>query len=76
MVAVEGDEPFDEIDAVKKGDTTTFVLTTYDTAGVYSLTMVIFKGKHLRRESLYGCPVNVAAKLSDNSWIIVELLVE
>ncbi|KAJ8372885.1 hypothetical protein AAFF_G00275890 [Aldrovandia affinis] len=38
--------------------------------------MVIFKGKRVRHEWLYGSPDNILVKVSDNGWINTELLIE
>eukprot|EP00064_Thunnus_orientalis_P007896 superscaffoldBa00000903_g7918 len=64
-----------EITAGETGETTT-VLAAFSAVGQYSRTLLIFKGKRLRMEWLYGCPSHVIASVSENGWINSELFVE
>ncbi|KAJ8401643.1 hypothetical protein AAFF_G00379600 [Aldrovandia affinis] len=64
-----------EITAGEKRETTT-VLAAFNAVGTYPSLMVIFKGKRVRHEWLYGSPDNVLVKVSDNRWINTELLIE
>lgn len=74
-VVGEVGKPCVEVTAGEKGETTT-VLAAFNAAGTFSQTMVIFKGKRLRCEWLYGCPENVAVRVSDNGWINRDLFQE
>lgn len=60
-----------DITAGEKGETTT-VLAAFNAVGQYSRTLVIFKGKWLRMEWLYGCPNHVIASVSENGEHFVE----
>lgn len=74
-VVGEVGKPCVEITAGEKGETTT-VLAAFNAVGKYSRTLVIFKGKRLRLEWLYGSPNHVVASVSENGWINSELFVE
>ncbi|XP_035246846.1 uncharacterized protein LOC118212736 isoform X1 [Anguilla anguilla] len=68
-------KPCFEIPAGEKGETTT-VLASFNAAGTYAPLMVIFKGKSVRSEWLYGSPENVAVEASENGWVNTKLFVE
>lgn len=68
-------KPCYEITAGEKGETTT-ILAAFNAVGTYAPVMVIFKGKRVRAEWLYGSPDNALVKVSDNGWINGELFVE
>lgn len=74
-VVGEVGKPCVEVTAGEKGETTT-VLAAFNAAGTFSCTMVIFKGKRLRCEWLYGCPEYVAVRVSDNGWINSDLFLK
>ncbi|KAG5278319.1 hypothetical protein AALO_G00097640 [Alosa alosa] len=68
-------QPCVEVCAGEKGETTT-CLAAFNAEGIYSRTMIIFKGKRVRSEWLQGCPENTSVRCSDNGWITSDLFLE
>ncbi|KAL2095616.1 hypothetical protein ACEWY4_007764 [Coilia grayii] len=64
-----------EITAGEKGETST-LLACINAAGGYGPNMVIFKGKRMKANWLYGVPENTYLRMSDNGWINAELFTE
>ncbi|KAF3856780.1 hypothetical protein F7725_017503 [Dissostichus mawsoni] len=67
-VVAEVGAPCFEVTGGEKGQTTT-CLACINTAGGYGPTMIIFKGKRMKAEWLFGAPKNTFVKMSDNGWI-------
>ncbi|KAI4800022.1 hypothetical protein KUCAC02_016559 [Chaenocephalus aceratus] len=67
--------PCFEVTGGEKGQTTT-CLACINAAGGYGPTMIIFKGKRMKAEWLFGAPKNTFVKMSDNGWIDSDLFTE
>ncbi|KAL2095647.1 hypothetical protein ACEWY4_007795 [Coilia grayii] len=74
-VVAEVGSPCFEITAGEKGETST-LLACINAAGGYGPNMVIFKGKRMKANWLYGVPENTYLRMSDNGWINAELFTE
>lgn len=74
-VVAEVGSPCFEVTSGEKGETTT-CLASINAAGGYGPTLIIFKGKRLRADWLFGSPNNTHLRMSDNGWINAELFTE
>ena len=71
----ERGQPCFQITSGERGETTT-VLVSFNAAGEYGPTLVIFKAKRLKPEWLLNKPRDTILRVSDSGWINSELLVD
>ena len=64
-----------EITAGEKGETST-CLSCINAGGGYGPNLIIFKGKRMKADWLFGAPENAFLRMSDNGWINTELFTE
>ncbi|XP_078019384.1 uncharacterized protein LOC144459386 [Epinephelus lanceolatus] len=74
-VVAEVGTPCFEVTGGEKGTTTT-CLASINAAGGYGPTMIIFKGKRMKAEWVFGAPKNTFVRMSDNGWINADLFTE
>lgn len=74
-VVAEVGSPCFEVTGGEKGETMT-CLASINAASGYGPTLIIFKGKRLRADWLFGASKNTYLRMSDNGWINAELFTE
>ena len=74
-LVAEAGSPCFEITAGEKGETST-CLSSINAAGGYGPNLVIFKGKRMKADWLFGAPEHTFLRMSDNGWINTELFTE
>jgi uncharacterized protein affecting Mg2+/Co2+ transport len=74
-VVAEAGSPCFEITAGEKGETST-CLSCINAGGGYGPNLIIFKGKRMKADWLFGAPENAFLRMSDNGWINTELFTE
>lgn len=72
-VVAEAGLPCFEITAGEKGETST-CLSSINAGGGYG--PIIFKGKRMKAEWVFGAPENTFLRMTDNGWINTELFTE
>lgn len=71
----EKGQPCFQITSGEKGETTT-VLASFNAAGEYGSTLVIFKAKRIKCEWLFNMPSDTILRASDTGWITSDQLVD